>query len=94
MGRRFPGSSGGGGGSGGVAVSGKYNQCLMWNSAGTYTWTTPSDFDDSVAARIYVWGAGGSDGCSSASGNSYGGGGGGLAISELTLAASTSPIRC
>ena len=90
MGRRFPGSSGGGGGGGGGGgVSGKYNQCLMWNSAGTYTWTTPSDLDESRAVRVYVWGGGGSDGCSASSGQSYGGGGGGLAISELTLAANT-----
>ena len=67
MGRRFPGSSGGGGGGGGGGVSGKYNQCLMWNSAGTYTWTTPSDLDESVNARVYVWGGGGSDGCSASS---------------------------
>ena len=68
MGRRFPGGVKGGGGGGGA--SGKYNQCEMWSASGTFTWTTPSDFDD-VAVRVYVWGAGGCDGCSGGSGNAW-----------------------
>ena len=83
--------SGGGGG------EGPRNAMKMWNSAsgnrsndysGTdtqaYSWVVPSNFDPSVALRVYVWGAGGCNGTSGSSGNAHGGGGGGLAISEIT----------
>ena len=50
----------------------------------TITWTCPSDVNDSVPMRVYVWGGGGASGCGGSSGNGYGGGGGGLAISEYT----------
>ena len=50
----------------------------------TITWTCPSDVNDAVPMRVYVWGGGGAGGCSGGSGNGYGGGGGGLAISEFT----------
>ena len=48
------------------------------------TWTCPSDINDEVLMRVYVWGGGGAGGNQSSSGNGYGGGGGGLAISEFT----------
>ena len=48
------------------------------------TWTCPSDVNDSIPMRVYVWGGGGACGNSGGSGNGYGGGGGGLAISEFT----------
>ena len=84
----------GGGGGGG---EGPRNACKMFTSSsgsrsndnsGTdtaaITWTVPSNFDVSVALRVYVWGAGGCGGLSGGSGSCYGGGGGGLAISEIT----------
>ena len=73
-----------GGGSGGGFTDGARNATEMWNSYGSYTWTVPSNFDNSVALKIYCWGAGGNSGIDDSQGNSYGGGGGGLAIKEIT----------
>ena len=54
MARRFPSGGGGASSGGGVGgAGGKYNETEMWLSSGTYTWTTPSNIDTSVAARIW-----------------------------------------
>ena len=66
------------GGSSGGFTDGPRNTTAMWNSYGTYEWTVPTDFDNSVPERVYCWGAGGNAGTDDASGNSYGGGGGGF----------------
>ena len=53
-------------------------------NSSTYTWTCPSDVNDEVTMRVYVWGGGGAGGNNGGSGNCRGGGAGGLAISEFT----------
>ena len=73
-----------GGGSGGGFTDGARNTTEMWNSYGSYTWTVPTNFDSSIALKIYCWGAGGNSGIDDSQGNSYGGGGGGLSIKEVT----------
>ena len=84
MGRRFPGSAGGGGGGGGGGAIGPRNATEMFVADGTFTWTLPSDFDDTVSMVVRCWGAGGCNGNSGAGGNGYGGGGGGLALGEIS----------
>ena len=71
--------SGGGGGG-----EGPYNRCLMFNSPGSWTWSIPTDFDESLPINVYVWGAGGSMGQTSGTGEAHGGGGGGLAIKKVS----------
>ena len=74
------------GGSSGGFTDGARNTTEMWNSFknGGYTWTVPTNFDNSVSVKVYCWGCGGNSGQDDSSGNSYGGGGGGLAIKEVT----------
>lgn len=72
------------GGSSGGFTDGPRNTTAMWNTYGTYEWTVPTDFDNTVPVRVYCWGAGGNAGMDDSSGNGYGGGGGGLAIKEIS----------
>lgn len=82
----FDGGSGadGSGGPGGSADTNQNSQ--KYKSAGTFTWTAPSDISSSVTA--YVWGAGGGGGASSGGASHGGGGGGGGGFSTGTFSAS------
>ena len=62
-----------------------YNEFKMYKCYGTYTWTMPSDIDDSKPILVHVWGAGGTGGDYNIHSNSAGGGGGGLAIKLIDV---------
>ena len=66
-----------------------YNEYKMYKSAGTYTWTKPSDIDDTKPILVHVWGAGGNgaNGYYAAASNDgcRGGGGGGLAVKLIDV---------
>ncbi len=61
-----------------------YNEYKIYPHAGTFTWTKPSDIDDSKPILVHVWGAGGRGGYSQNA--NWGGGGGGLAVKLIDVA--------
>ena len=77
----------------GISRNHLYDQVEIFNNHGTFTWTLPSNIDDSKPVLVHVWGAGGT-------GNDYycyvamgtdpgpcGGGGGGLAVKAIDVSA-------
>ena len=56
-----------------------YNTFDFYREAGVFTWTKPSDIDDSKPILVHVWGAGGTGHDAYYNTNTYcnGGGGGG-----------------
>ena len=77
----------------GISRNYLYDQVELFNVTGSYTWSKPSNIDDSKPILVHVWGAGGT-------GNDYyvnttpgtgigaaGGGGGGLAVKEIDVSA-------
>ena len=65
----------------------QYNQFDQYYHSGQFTWTKPSDIDESKPILVHVWGAGGNghDGADS-SNRCAGGGGGGLAVKLIDVA--------
>ena len=66
-----------------------YNTFDFYREAGTFTWTKPSDIDDSKPILVHVWGAGGTghDAYYNSNTNCNGGGGGGLAVKLIDVSA-------
>ena len=66
-----------------------YNTFDFYREAGTFTWTKPSDIDDSKPILVHVWGAGGTGHDAYYNTNTYcnGGGGGGLAVKLIDVSA-------
>jgi len=64
-----------------------YNSFDFYHSAGSFTWTKPSDIDDTKPILVHVWGAGGSghDIYYGGSIPGHGGGGGGLAVKLIDV---------
>ena len=78
----------GGGGGGGISSdkyghTGNRNSTALFTGNGSFTWNIPSNFDNSIPIRVWVYGAGGCGGNSGGSGTGYGGGAGGLAWAEI-----------
>ena len=66
-----------------------YNTFDFYREAGTFTWTKPSDIDDSKPILVHVWGAGGTghDAYYNSNTACNGGGGGGLAVKLIDVSA-------
>ena len=63
-----------------------FNEYDLYMKAGTYTWTKPSDIDDSKPILVHVWGAGGAGGDRHNNGlTANGGGAGGLAVKMINV---------
>jgi len=77
----------------GISHNYLYDQVEVFSNEGTFTWTQPSNIDDSKPVLVHVWGAGGtgSDYYSytsmGADPAACGGGGGGLAVKEIDVSA-------
>ena len=72
-----------------------FNEYELYTQSGSYTWTKPSDIDETKPILVHVWGAGG---CGvdyhNGGASPYGGGGGGLAVKliDVTSLGSTETI--
>ena len=63
-----------------------FNEYDLYTKAGTYTWTKPSDIDESKPILVHVWGAGGAGGDRHSTNiYAHGGGGGGLAVKLIDV---------
>jgi len=75
----------------GISRNYLYDQVELFNNAGSYTWSKPSNIDDSKPILVHVWGAGGTGNDVYVNNpteiNSCGGGGGGLAVKEIAVSA-------
>ena len=63
----------------------QYNHFDHYHHPGTFTWTKPSDIDESKPILVHVWGAGGNGAASENNSVCHGGGGGGLAVKLINV---------
>lgn len=66
-----------------------YNEFDFYRESGSFTWTKPSDIDETKPILVHVWGAGGqgADAYDQAENICNGGGGGGLAVKLIDVSA-------